>query len=53
MAPEVLEKRYGKRMEENREMYDMEDFLYGDWNFMISSVFSVIIFFYLKAAAIK
>ena len=30
VAPEVLEKRYGKRMEDNREMYDMEDFLYGD-----------------------
>jgi len=30
VSPEILEKRYGKKQEDNKELYDMEDFLYGD-----------------------
>lgn len=30
VSPEILEKRWGKKMEDNRELYDLEEFLYGD-----------------------
>ena len=29
VSPEILERRWGKKQEEKRDLFDMEEFLYG------------------------